>query len=466
MASGDKFYIADKDTLDEVNSKIGTTTDIGGSETTGTIFAKLNKIIHDILGMVTSIGKTTDTGATETTGTVMGKLNKISHDINTGEITNGQIKLAPSIFRNNGKLVRVGISRSFQNLRIDKIEGNYIFAYGGINRSGKLKFDKNTLDIVADGDDAYYGDYVPSYVDDVDYTYAFSVGSFYKYSRVDGRLVGTAAYVSNCSGTSYASMDNEFVYVSTNVNSSPKVLKYNKNTLTLVNTYPVDIQGAIFVEPQNIYILSETDNTILNAYNKTLAKIGTLTADFESNSGAKKVLHVYEHNGYTVVAYLPYYTNEFLAARFNINTFECISHYNCYPGAGKPNDTNNLRRTYVSSPVGCHGSKIAIIDLYSMKVFIMDLETVAFENHGDVVASASVIDDSQYTFRTAGSSVVQTFTARNVLFDGENVYCVVTLMMPYYGDTPTNLTLIDNRIIHFKLLNGAVYKTNEYCEVV
>lgn len=50
MASGDKFYIADKDTLDGLNGKIGATTDVGGSEITGTSMAKLNAIL-------TAIGK-------------------------------------------------------------------------------------------------------------------------------------------------------------------------------------------------------------------------------------------------------------------------------------------------------------------------------------------------------------------------------------------------------------------------
>ena len=45
MAVGDKLYIADKPTLDEVNSKVGATNNTGGSATAGTIFGKLNAII-------------------------------------------------------------------------------------------------------------------------------------------------------------------------------------------------------------------------------------------------------------------------------------------------------------------------------------------------------------------------------------------------------------------------------------
>lgn len=83
MASGDKFYLADKETLDEVNSKIGTTTDTGGSETGGTGFAKLNKIINSVL----KIGTTTDTGGTVTTGTLMAKTNALLEGKGSGKIS-------------------------------------------------------------------------------------------------------------------------------------------------------------------------------------------------------------------------------------------------------------------------------------------------------------------------------------------------------------------------------------------
>lgn len=44
MATGDRLQIADKPTLDNVNTSIGETDDTGGSETTGTVMAKLNNI--------------------------------------------------------------------------------------------------------------------------------------------------------------------------------------------------------------------------------------------------------------------------------------------------------------------------------------------------------------------------------------------------------------------------------------
>ena len=85
MAIGDKIYIADKPTLDEVKSNIGATADTGGTTAAGGIFAKLNAILQQFLSNWTAvraakldgIGSADDTGGTATTGTVMGKLNAL-----------------------------------------------------------------------------------------------------------------------------------------------------------------------------------------------------------------------------------------------------------------------------------------------------------------------------------------------------------------------------------------------------
>lgn len=49
MSVGDKLYIADKQTLDEVKSKVGATTDGGGSATAGTLMGKINALISHLL---------------------------------------------------------------------------------------------------------------------------------------------------------------------------------------------------------------------------------------------------------------------------------------------------------------------------------------------------------------------------------------------------------------------------------
>lgn len=69
MASGDKFYIADKATLDEVNGKIGSESDTGGNSSVGTVMAKENAIIE-------KIGETNDAQSSSTsTGSIFAKLN-------------------------------------------------------------------------------------------------------------------------------------------------------------------------------------------------------------------------------------------------------------------------------------------------------------------------------------------------------------------------------------------------------
>ena len=52
MATGDKIFIADKQTLDDVNSKLGSTGNTGGSASAGTIMGKLNAIISSITTFV------------------------------------------------------------------------------------------------------------------------------------------------------------------------------------------------------------------------------------------------------------------------------------------------------------------------------------------------------------------------------------------------------------------------------
>ncbi|NCC16536.1 MAG: hypothetical protein EOM28_09335, partial [Clostridia bacterium] len=77
MASGDKVYIADKATLDEVKGKIGSASDTGGSSTLGTVMAKENAILAE----VGKIGATNDAQGTETTGSVMAKLNYLVNQV-------------------------------------------------------------------------------------------------------------------------------------------------------------------------------------------------------------------------------------------------------------------------------------------------------------------------------------------------------------------------------------------------
>jgi hypothetical protein len=104
--------IADKPTLDNVNTNVGGTGDSGASSSAGTLFGKLNKIISDIATFVgnwtatragyidtiktntdrltsaratkiDNIGATGDTGGTASAGTVMAKLNALVSNTTT-----------------------------------------------------------------------------------------------------------------------------------------------------------------------------------------------------------------------------------------------------------------------------------------------------------------------------------------------------------------------------------------------
>lgn len=48
MASGDRLKIADKPTLDLINANIGNTDDVGGSLNSGTVMAKLNRLVEKL----------------------------------------------------------------------------------------------------------------------------------------------------------------------------------------------------------------------------------------------------------------------------------------------------------------------------------------------------------------------------------------------------------------------------------
>ena len=72
---------AQESTLSGINSKIGETGNTGGTSTSGSVFAKLNKIITDAASSSSSIGQTNNSGGTTSAGTVFAKLNKIISDI-------------------------------------------------------------------------------------------------------------------------------------------------------------------------------------------------------------------------------------------------------------------------------------------------------------------------------------------------------------------------------------------------
>ena len=83
-----KEYIADKETLDEVNQKVGVNTDAASGTS---LFAKVNSLLNTVANHVAAwtstraakldnldnIGATSDTGGSTTAGTVLAKLNAL-----------------------------------------------------------------------------------------------------------------------------------------------------------------------------------------------------------------------------------------------------------------------------------------------------------------------------------------------------------------------------------------------------
>ena len=70
--------------IDSINDNIGKTTDTGGTNNIGTVMAKLNKLLNDWTSVraakLDTIGETADTNGSTTTGTIMAKLNKLLTD--------------------------------------------------------------------------------------------------------------------------------------------------------------------------------------------------------------------------------------------------------------------------------------------------------------------------------------------------------------------------------------------------
>ena len=88
--------VAQQQTVEEINEKIGTTTDSNGSSKAGSVFAKLNQLITDAATMVgrwtqsradkvDSIGMTTDAVGSMVEGSVFAKLNKLINGVDVNE---------------------------------------------------------------------------------------------------------------------------------------------------------------------------------------------------------------------------------------------------------------------------------------------------------------------------------------------------------------------------------------------
>lgn len=74
---------AQESTVSSINTKIGETGNTGGTSSSGSLFAKLNKTITDVSSLNTLIGQANNTGGSATAGSVFAKLNKLISDVTT-----------------------------------------------------------------------------------------------------------------------------------------------------------------------------------------------------------------------------------------------------------------------------------------------------------------------------------------------------------------------------------------------
>ena len=97
MASGNKLYLADKETLDGIKNNVGNTADNGGSASGGTIFAKLNAII----GSIASIISTWTAERAANIDRISDKVNVINTAVQTSSVNVFDAKTAATDARSN-----------------------------------------------------------------------------------------------------------------------------------------------------------------------------------------------------------------------------------------------------------------------------------------------------------------------------------------------------------------------------
>lgn len=120
MASGDKFYLADKVTLDEVDGKIGASNDAeSSSTTTGSVFGKINYLVAQVSNYLSAIyswsntllariGGNSDAASSATSASVHGKLNWFLSLFGETDDTGGSTTTGTVMAKENEILARIG----------------------------------------------------------------------------------------------------------------------------------------------------------------------------------------------------------------------------------------------------------------------------------------------------------------------------------------------------------------------
>lgn len=116
MATGDKIYIADKPTLDSVNTKVGTNADVAG---TTTVFARLKQIYDYLAGTIlTAInGRQASWGAVAGTKT---NIDNTATKVATNETNINSINTKVGVSTDTGTTTLFGVIKNNGGLNLNK----------------------------------------------------------------------------------------------------------------------------------------------------------------------------------------------------------------------------------------------------------------------------------------------------------------------------------------------------------
>lgn len=320
MASGDKFYLADKATLDEVKGKIGSTTDTGGSSTAGSVYAKLNYLVSQVSSYlsnihtyVSRIGSTNDSQGTDTTGTVMGKLNKLINSIfnalskigsdddavtgdtvfsrlnliksKSGKIINTETETFMPVTGNKGTLLIPDISISNGASVTNHLVPDENYLYYPDQTSKKIQvFDKNLLLKV--GETSAQTGYSYSTVVDAEYIYYadMTAKKVIKFNKITLAKVGET--VAQTYNSVSIAVDDSFIYYAEYNSTTGKLIKFDKVTMEKVSDLSPTGTASfqICVDDQYLYSVNRSGGTGSFAYTVSKFNKSTLVKVKETSS--------------------------------------------------------------------------------------------------------------------------------------------------------------------------------------
>lgn len=298
MASGDKFYIADKVTLDEVKEKVGTTTDTGGSETGGSVFAKLNKIIHDVLDVLSKMGNAVDTMVGDT---IFSRLNFIKSKI--GKIINTEVETFIPVTEAKGVSLISDVATSSGIGSTNHLIIDERCVYFPDQSSKKIYvFDKNSLAKIGETSTQSGSSY--STVIDSDYIYYadMTAKKVIKFDKVTFAKIGETDAQTNNSVSIV--VDESFIYYAEYNSTSGKLIIFDKITLAKVNEIiPTGTAShLICVDEQYLYSVNRSGSTGGFAYTVTKFNKSTLTKVKETSSRSISPNYIVMDSEYLYVA--------------------------------------------------------------------------------------------------------------------------------------------------------------------